>query len=350
MTGADIKELVVLSGKGGTGKTSIVGSFAELAKDAVFCDCDVDAANLGLLLRPETKEAVEFRVSSKANIDGDVCTGCGECEEICRFGAIRSRKTSANGNVEETGDAQETANGNTEEIADMSGKEALNVTRKGSRANEISPDQDRRPKFEVDLMSCEGCSLCERICPVNAITMKEVVSGHWYVSDSRHGPLIHARLEPGEENSGRLVAAVRQKAREIAQQQGKSLIITDGPPGIGCPVIASLSGADVALIVTEPTLSGIHDLERVVQVCKHFDVPVMVCINRWDINPGNTSVIQKTSEEAGHKVIGLVPYDDTVPKAMVNGLAVTAYDCPAGNSIKGIWQKIEREMQTQARK
>lgn len=340
---ANIKELVVLSGKGGTGKTSIVGSFAELAKDAVFCDCDVDAANLGLLLCPDVKETVEFRASSKANIDGNACTGCGKCEEICRFGAIRSRKMSANGNIEETGGTKETANGNPEEIANRNTKEMANVIRRGSKANEISPE-DRRPKLEVDLMSCEGCNLCAHICAVNAITMEEVVSGHWYVSDTKHGPLVHARLEPGEENSGRLVAAVREKAREIAQQEGKNLIITDGPPGIGCPVIASLSGADEALVVTEPTLSGIHDLERVIQVCNHFNVPVLVCINKWDIDPENTSIIKKISEEAGYRVIGLIPYDETVPKAMVNGYAVTSYDCPAGNSIKEMWHKIETKI------
>ncbi len=294
-----IQELVVISGKGGTGKTSIVGSFAELAKNAVFCDCDVDAANLGLLLRPEIKQAVEFRVSSKAYIDDSICTGCGACEKICRFDAI-----------------------------------------KRIEKNDGSHQQGR-PTFKVDLLSCEGCHLCARICPVNAITMREVLSGHWYISDTKHGPLVHARLEPGEENSGRLVAAVRQKAKEIAQEEDRSLIITDGPPGIGCPVIASLSGASVALVVTEPTLSGMHDLDRVVQVCKHFDVPVMVCVNKWDIDPENTRIIQKSSEEAGHEVIGLVPYDDMVPKAMVNGLSVTAYDCPAGNAIKEMWEKIE---------
>jgi MinD superfamily P-loop ATPase len=295
-----IKELVVISGKGGTGKTSIAGSFAELAQNAVFCDCDVDAANLGLLLRPVTKESVEFRVSSKGYIDGSLCTGCGACEEICRFDAI-----------------------------------------KRIEKNDGPHQQDSGPGFEVDFLSCEGCNLCARICPVNAITMQEVLSGHWYVSDTKHGPLVHARLEPGEENSGMLVAAVRQKAREIAQEEGRGLIITDGPPGIGCPVIAALSGASTALVVTEPTLSGIHDLERVIQVCRHFNVPVMVCINKWDIDIDNTRLIQKTCEEAGHKVIGLVPYDDMVPKTMVNGHAVTAYDCPAGNSIKDMWKEIE---------
>ena len=172
--------------------------------------------------------------------------------------------------------------------------------------------------------------------------MVDALSGHWYLSETEYGPLLHARLEPGEENSGRLVAAVREKAREVALQQKKSLVITDGPPGIGCPVIASLSGASVALVVTEPTLSGIHDLERVVQVCKHFDVPVMICINKWDIDPSNTESIKRKCEEGGHRVVGLVPYDDMVPKAIIQGKSVTQYDCPAGDSIKEMWNEIEK--------
>lgn len=283
-----VKELVIISGKGGTGKTSVAGGLADLADNSVLCDCDVDAANLGLLLQPNVVEKHEFQMSSRAHIDASKCKSCSLCEQNCRFGAISN--------------------------------------------------------FQVDEISCEGCGLCFRICPSEAITMHQTLSGCWYVSETRHGPLVHARLEPGEDNSGKLVSAVRQKARDIANSHGRNLLITDGPPGIGCPVIASLSGANLALVVTEPTLSGIHDMERIVQVCKHFNVPAVVCINKWDIDPVNTGHIQERCYEMNCPVIGLIPYDSLVPKAMANGVPATSYDCLAGNSIRELWNTVRERL------
>jgi len=211
-----MKEVVILSGKGGTGKTSIVGSFAAIAKNKVMADCDVDAADLHLLLAPSVKEEKEFRSGQVAVIDEEKCTQCGLCQDVCRFDAITD--------------------------------------------------------FEVDPISCEGCGFCSHICPVEAISMKESLSGFWFTSNTKYGPLVHARLGIAQENSGKLVALVRQRAKEIAESDGLDYIISDGPPGIGCPVISSLSGANLALLVTEPTLSGIHDLERVLGVCHHFGI------------------------------------------------------------------------------
>lgn len=277
------REIVIVSGKGGTGKTSVAAGFSDLAAYSVFCDCDVDAANLELVLDGEEKERHEFIASSKPKVDAEKCTGCGLCKEVCRFEA-----------VEEPGLILET--------------------------------------------SCEGCGLCSKVCPSKAIQMSPVLSGYWYISETEKGPLIHARLEPGEENSGKLVTLVRQKAREIAQSSDRDIIVTDGPPGIGCPVIASLSGADVALVVTEPTLSGMHDLERVVEVCRRFGVPVMVCINKHDIHEENSRLIEEKCSDTGLTVAGKIPYDDNVPKAMVRGLPVTRYACPASESIKALWR------------
>jgi len=227
---------VILSGKGGTGKTCIVGSFAAIAQSKVMADCDVDAADLHLLLNPSVREEKEFQSGQVAVIDEDKCIQCGLCQDLCRFDAIHD--------------------------------------------------------FIIDPVSCEGCSFCVHICPVEAVVMNECKSGDWYISDSKYGPLVHARLRIAQENSGKLVALVRKQAKELAEKNSLDYVICDGPPGIGCPVISSLSGASLALIVTEPTLSGIHDMERVLGVCKHFDVPALVCINKYDINEENTVAIQ----------------------------------------------------------
>ena len=274
-----MKEIVVLSGKGGTGKTSIVGSLAALVRSKILVDCDVDAADLHLLLQPEHREEHEFWSGLSAAIDKQKCTRCGLCEELCRFQAIQN--------------------------------------------------------FTVDAISCEGCGFCSLICPAEAITMKENLAGQWAVSDTRHGPLVHARLGIAQENSGKLVATVRQKAKEMAEKLGLAYIISDGPPGIGCPVISSLSGVDLALLITEPTLSGQHDLERVLGVCRHFEVPTLVCINKYDINEENTRLIESYCLDQAVHVTVRIPFDNVVTEAMINGLPLVEY------AHNGISQQVE---------
>ncbi|MFC1871802.1 ATP-binding protein [Chloroflexota bacterium] len=282
-----MKEVVVLSGKGGTGKTSIVGSFAALAKNKVLADCDVDAADLHLILNPSNRETHEFWSGQVAFIDRQECTGCDLCRELCRFSAIRD--------------------------------------------------------FTVNPVSCEGCAFCSHICPANAITMKDTMSGHWYISDTKYGPLVHARLGIAQENSGKLVALVRQQSRQLADKNGADWIISDGPPGIGCPVISSLSGASLALLVTEPTLSGIHDLERVLQVCRHFNIPATVCINKYDINEDNTRQIERFCLRQGVEVAARIPYDTAVTEAIVRGISVVEYSPgKCAREIESLWQSLTR--------
>jgi len=282
-----MKEIVVLSGKGGTGKTTIVGSFAALAKGKVLADCDVDAADLHLLLSPSVRQKSEFWSGQVAHIDEDRCTRCALCQDLCRFGAIKD--------------------------------------------------------FRVDPVSCEGCGFCSHICPVEAIIMRGNMSGHWFISDTRYGPLVHARLGIAQENSGKLVAVVRQQAKRIAEEQDLDYIISDGPPGIGCPVISSLSGASLTLLVTEPTLSGIHDLERVLGVCRHFGVPALVCINKYDINEDNTQQIETYCLTQGVEIGSKIPFDNIVTEALVRGTPVVEYaDGRVSREIGALWQKVSR--------
>jgi len=282
-----MKEIVVLSGKGGTGKTTIVASFAALAKNKVLCDCDVDAADLHLLLKPKMKETHEFRSGQTAIIDEKLCTRCGLCQEICCFEAIKD--------------------------------------------------------YQVDPTACEGCGFCWRVCPENAITMEENLAGHWFISDTKYGPLVHARLGIAQENSGKLVNVVRQNARSIVQKEGFEYIITDGPPGIGCPVISSLSGANLALLVTEPTLSGMHDLERVIGVCRHFGVPPLVCINKYDLNEENTRIIEKSCQNQGIEVTSKIPYEAKVSESIAEGVPLVEYiDNGASQEIRSLWQTLSK--------
>ena len=278
-----MKELVVLSGKGGTGKTTIVASFAALAKNKVLVDCDVDAADLHLLIQPTVKKSEEFWSGRTAVIDKKFCTGCGVCEQVCRFDAIEN--------------------------------------------------------FKVDPTSCEGCGFCFHVCPEDTIRMKDNLAGHWFISDTKYGPLVHARLGIAEENSGKLVALVRQQAKALAQEQDLDYILSDGPPGIGCPVISSLSGANLALLVTEPTLSGMHDLDRVLGVCRHFGVPALVCINKHDINEENTSSIEDFCKSMGVDVISKLPFDNVVTEAMVQGLPVVEYSADGiAREVEALWK------------
>jgi MinD superfamily P-loop ATPase len=280
-----VREIVVLSGKGGTGKTVVAASFAALADNKVVCDCDVDAANLHLVLQPAVRETHEFWGQKMAVIDREACTGCGLCVEACRFDAIRD--------------------------------------------------------FQVDPLACEGCGFCFHVCPEQAVRMVDTLAGHWYVSDTRHGPLVHARLEAGQENSGKLVTAVRQKARVMAKEKGAAYILSDGPPGIGCPVISSLSGASLALIVTEPSLSAIHDLERVLAVCRHFRVPALACINKYDLDEGNSRHIEDYCRKAGIDVGAKIPFDTVVSEAVAQGVPVVAFgDGLVSQRMEDLWKVV----------
>jgi MinD superfamily P-loop ATPase len=284
-----MKQIVVISGKGGTGKTILTACFAALAEKKVMADADVDAANLHILLHPHILETLPFTGGKKAVLDSTRCTGCGECLDVCRFDALH--------------------------------------------------DQDG--SIVLDGLSCEGCAVCSHICPPGAITMTSEPCGETYVSRTAYGPFVHARLGTAEENSGKLVSAVRNKAKEIAEKSRLELIIIDGPPGIGCPVIASLSGTDLALIVTEPTLSGIHDMERVVGLARHFRIPSACCINKWDINPENTSRIEDWCRKNSVPVAGKIRFDEGVISAMVRtALPLEEPDSPVSQEIREIWANV----------
>jgi MinD superfamily P-loop ATPase len=282
-----MKQLTVLSGKGGTGKTTITASFAALARNAVVADCDVDAPDLHMLLHPKIVEAQEFKGSELAKIDETKCVKCGLCKENCRFNAITE-------------------------------------------------------SLKVDPVSCEGCSVCVLICPVKAITLTERVSGRAYISKTKYGFMSHALLSPGESNSGKLVTLVRQNAKMLAEKEQADLILIDGSPGIGCPVIASVTGVDAGLVVTEPTMSGIHDLERVLSLLRHFGVLPYVCVNMYDINRDNTAKIESFCKENSVEVVGKIPFSPEVTEAMIDGETIIEYS-PRGaiaKEIETIWKKM----------
>ncbi|MCX6028134.1 MAG: ATP-binding protein [Chloroflexi bacterium] len=294
-----MKQLVILSGKGGTGKTSVAAAFAHLAAEggpplrAVLADADVDAANLELVLSPQPLETHEFIGGPVAVIDPELCQGCGRCYDVCRFDAVL-------------------------------------------------PPTDGRAAYAVDPIPCEGCAACVYQCPEEAIHMAPQLAGHWYRSDSRYGPLFHAALRPAQENSGKLVTLVKQQARLLALDGGYDAVLVDGPPGIGCPVISAASGADLALIVAEPTAAGIHDMERVLATTAHFRVPALVCINKADIYPAGTVQIEAYCLANDIQVVGQVPFDLSVTEALVHGEPVTAYrpDSQAGRALNAIWQRV----------
>ena len=287
------KELVILSGKGGTGKTTVAAALAHLAAQEarlVLADADVDAANLELVVGAEVEARHEFHGGKEAIVDPALCTACGRCAEVCRFGAVVAGET-----------------------------------------------------YAVDDVLCEGCAVCFYQCPAEAIRMEEALDGYWFLSRSRYGPLVHGTLRAGRENSGKLVALVKQEARRLAEETGAELLLVDGPPGIGCAVIASLSGAGLALAVTEPTVAGFHDLERIVGVAQHFQVPMLVCLNKADLSPQQAKLVERFCADEGIELLGWIPFDPAVTRAMVQGRPITADESgPAAEALRGLWAELRR--------
>ena len=290
-----MKELVIISGKGGTGKTSLAASFAYLAgENAVLADCDVDASDLHILLTPKIMKTYQFYGGKKASIINEKCSGCGKCQEICRFDAVKS-------------------------IDD---------------------------KFEINKIDCEGCGYCYRICPVDAIEFNENLSGEWYISKTRlNSTLIFAKLGIAEGNSGKLVSKIKKEAHNLAKENNKNLMISDGAPGIGCPVIASLSNADYVLIVTEPSLSGFHDLKRILELVKHFGYPAGCIINKYDINEEISKEIENYSNKNNLKIIGKIPYSDAFPKSLVLRKTVVEFDnLDIDKYVEECWTNIQTKL------
>jgi MinD superfamily P-loop ATPase len=296
---AAYKEITVISGKGGTGKTTVVASLAQLAKNKILADNDVDAADLHLLLVPVVREGHDFVGSTKATIDPGKCTGCGLCAAACHFNAIRH---------------------------DGPGNDMTDMT------------------YRIEPMACEGCGLCPMVCPDGAISGEKNVTGRWYVSGTDYGPMVHARLGIAEENSGRLVTQVRRRAQQLADELKQELILGDGPPGTGCPVIASVSGTDLVVIVTEPTVSGVHDMQRVMKLAAHFGVPTVIVINKADLNADQARRIEEIAEEYGSRVIGRIPFDRAVNDALMDGKTILEYgEGEAAGAVREIWGRLQEE-------
>ena len=286
-------EIVVVSGKGGTGKTVLTSSLAFLADDKVTADCDVDAPDMHLLLQPEPLSEGDFSGMKTARIDPAKCTGCGRCAEVCRFRAV------------------------------------------------TVGDSDSGDKYSIDPLGCEGCGVCVWTCPAEAIGLESSVGGKWFISKTRFGKFVHAQLEPAQENSGKLVSLVRSEARKLAVKEGAGTVIIDGPPGIGCPVIASIAGVDLAVVVTEPTVSGIHDLDRVLGLAAHFDLKAGVVINKYDLNEEIATEIEQHLPGRGVAFLGRIPFGEEVKEAITGGKAVVEHsDGPVSNAVKVISENI----------
>jgi len=286
-----MRELVIVSGKGGTGKTSVTASLAALADHPVICDCDVDAADLHLILEPKIRENHDFLSGHEAVIRERDCIGCGICQDVCRFDAI---------------------------------------------TNDVDT-------FSVDPIACEGCGVCVHFCPQKAIDFPESLCGKWFVSETRLGPMVHAKLGVAAENSGKLVSLVRTEAKHLAEEENRRLVIVDGPPGIGCPVIASITGASQVLVVTEPTVSGEHDLEIVLGLARHFQIPALVCINKWDINEEMTIRIEQKARDLGAGIAGRIRYDQAVTRAQILQKTVVETDAASAQDIRQIWDYLNAQ-------
>ena len=279
------KELVIISGKGGTGKTTLTSSLAYLMKDKIIVDADADAANMYILMKPKVKYSEKFKGNPKAYIDPDKCNGCDICRKLCRF-------------------------------------DAIDITDDGV--------------YVVDEIKCDSCRLCEIACPKKAITMKDVFSGEWYESETEYGLFVHAKLYPGAENSGNLVTMVKHRAHILSEEKGIEYILVDGSPGIGCPVISTISGANFVIVVAEPTPAGLHDLERVKKLCDSFKVRSGVVVNKYDLNEEKTKQIEEFAKKEGMELLGRIPFDKCVPDAIVN-LEIPYVAC---DRIKGAIEQI----------
>ena len=291
----NLKEIVAISGKGGTGKTSVAASFAALARDVIIADCDVDAANLYLLLRPEVREQRDFSGGKKASVIRDRCVGCGKCGEVCSFGAA---------------------------VLEGPGNDVVAST------------------YTIDPVACEGCGVCAWFCPAEAIRFEDAINGQWFISKTRFGPMVHAQLGVAQENSGKLVSLVRKQARRIAEELSQDLVIVDGPPGVGCPVIASVTGADLVLAVAEPTVSARHDLARVIDLAEHFQIPAAVCVNKYDINVGLTEDIEAMAKQRRLPVLGKIAYDNVVTEAQVRGQTIVEHSRNGvAQQVVQLWQR-----------
>ncbi|MEM0343722.1 MAG: ATP-binding protein [Thermoplasmata archaeon] len=289
-----MREIVLLSGKGGTGKTVVLASFASLAEATVLADCDVDAPNLHLLLDPVIKHRGAFSSRKVAEIDGRSCNSCMDCVRACRFEAFA-----------------------------LVGNSYLK-------------------KVAINEDSCEGCGVCIRICKSRAITLRERETGEWFVSETRFGPMVHALLAPGGENSGMLVALVKQKARALARDKGSEFVLVDGPPGLSCPAISAASAADIVVLVAEPTMSGLSDFGRIADLCTHIRARATMVVNRWDINPKVTESIEKDADRRGISNLGRIPYDDSIPSLLAMGKTpMESCDSKARDAICDIWHRLQ---------
>jgi MinD superfamily P-loop ATPase len=295
-----MRQVVVLSGKGGTGKTSVTASLAHLAsqdQNIILVDADVDASNLELVLKPTVQEEHTFMGMDVAVIDTEKCKGHGDCAEVCRFQAVHAYQ------------------------------------------------ENGRKAYAIEAIACEGCASCYYQCPAKAIEMVPQQAGLWFRSETAYGPLFHADLFAGQPNSGKLVTLVKQHARQRALETGRSLMLVDGPPGIGCPVISTLSGADLAILVVEPTLSSIHDLERIMATVRHFGVTPWAVINKADLNSKQAKVIEAYCQDATIPVLGQIPFDSIMTEAMVQGVPVTTYnEGPVTQALQAIWDKIKKQV------
>ncbi|MCK4361260.1 MAG: 4Fe-4S binding protein, partial [Bacteroidales bacterium] len=272
--------------------TSIVASLAALAESKVMVDCDVDAADLFLVLKPQILFENKYLGGKTAVIDYSKCTNCGICKDLCRFDAINT-----------VGD-----------------------------------------RITISEFSCDGCELCKRVCPEDAISMIQSDSSRWFISDSRFGPMVYARLGIAEDNSGKLVTVVREEAKKIAKDKNRDFVIIDGPPGIGCPVIASITGVNIAIIVTEPTQSGLHDLKRVVELVNNFSIKALIILNKFDLNKEMTEVIEKYCKKNDIEIIAWIPFNRIFVDAMVNQQTIVEYNkfSELSNIIQSIWNKIQK--------